>query len=157
MFPFAPWPQTPRLSSSSSKSIASAISVAPRVRQITVESQIPAQGILSRLSDSGTCFFPFSQTLDRKRVVRILRDVFMHIDNDERQDHLLEINLVHRTQTFDEMCRRINVCAPADMRKQLGEKTRAQSVRSFVISVTHFARLVRKAWSAGGCRAQIRA
>ena len=33
MFPFAPWPQTTRLSSSSSKSIASAISVAPRVRQ----------------------------------------------------------------------------------------------------------------------------
>ena len=53
MFPFAPWPQTTRLSSSSSKSIASAISVAPRVRQITAESQIPAQGILSRLSDSG--------------------------------------------------------------------------------------------------------
>jgi len=57
-------------------------------------------------------FSHFLQTLDQKPVVRILRGVFMHIDNDERQDHLLEINLIHRTQTFDEMCRRIDMGAP---------------------------------------------
>ena len=74
----------------------------------------------------------------------------MHINNDKRQDHFFGIDLIDGAQPFDEMSRRIDVRPPlADMRKQLGEKTRTYSVRSFVIPVNRFPCFVRKAWPAG--------
>ena len=86
-------------------------------------------------------FFPFLQTLDREHVVGILRSLFMY-----------------GAQTFDEMRGRIDMITPlADMREQLGKKTRAHCVRPFVIPIKRLMHLVWKAGASAGYRVQTHA
>src|SRR6266705_3393053 len=69
----------------------------------------------------------------------------MYIDQHERQDHFLWINLINGTQTFNEMRRWIDVRAPLpDVREQFGKKSRAYRVRSLLVPVNRPARLIRK-------------
>ena len=88
--------------------------------------------------------FPFRYALQWQRVISILRALRVHIDNDQRQNHFFQVDLVNRPKSLDEMRRRINVRSPlADMREQFREKTGPHCVGALVIPVN---RLVRFLW-----------
>ena len=90
-------------------------------------------------------FFPLFHTVDRQRVIRILRGLIVNIDYHQGQKQFPGIDLVHCAQTFDEMRWWIDVHPPlADMRENFGEKTGAHCVWPFIVPINSLARFLRK-------------
>ena len=55
---------------------------------------------------------PGGDVAQREHVIRILRDLVVHIDDDQRHQHVLEVDLIDAVQTGVEMSRWIDVSAP---------------------------------------------
>ena len=88
--------------------------------------------------------FPFLYSFQRKSVIGILRHLRVDVDDDERQNHFLQADLIYRPQTTREMCRRIDMCAPLPhVRKVFNEES--VPIKSFPFLVRQF-RPVRNSW-----------
>jgi hypothetical protein len=53
--------------------------------------------------------FPFFYALQWQRVICFVRALRVHSDNDQRQNHFFQVDLVGRPKSLDEMRRGINV------------------------------------------------
>jgi hypothetical protein len=66
----------------------------------------------------------------------------MNIDNGERENQFLEIDLIHRPQPLDEMRRRIDMRAPlSNVRENLRKEAGAHHVEAFLVPInglSHF-------------------
>src|SRR4051812_5250399 len=88
---------------------------------------------------------PFFHPLQRKRVIGILCRLRMNVDDDERQNHFLERDLVDRAQATNEMRGWIDVRAPLpDVSVNLGEKSFPDRAFSFLVPVGGFAFFIGK-------------
>src|SRR4029077_9731486 len=80
----------------------------------------------------------------------------MHIDNHQRQEHFLRVDLIDGAQAFNEMCWRVYVRAPLpDVREEFREKTGAHRVGTLVVPVNCPARFIRKTWPARNSRREL--
>src|SRR5437667_12654651 len=69
----------------------------------------------------------------------------MNIDDGKRENHLLEIDLIHGAQPLNEMGRRIDVRSPlSDMCENLRKESSAHCVGALLIPINCFPRFIRK-------------
>src|SRR6266571_4181724 len=77
----------------------------------------------------------------------------MDVDENQQQDHFLEVNLINGAQAFDEVSRWIDVRAPlTNVGKELREKSGAHCIWAVIVPVNRFARLIRKSRPTGDTR-----
>ena len=55
---------------------------------------------------------PCRDVIDGEHVIGILGGLLVHVDHDQRHEHVLRIDLVGREQSFVKVRGRIDVCAP---------------------------------------------
>ena len=80
----------------------------------------------------------------------------MYINNDQRQEHFLRVDLIYGAEAFNEVCWRIYMRAPlTDVREEFREKTGAHGVGTFVVPVNCLARFIRKTRPARNSRPKL--
>src|SRR5438552_8808136 len=69
----------------------------------------------------------------------------MNIDNGERENQFLEIDLIHRPQPLDEMRRRIDMRAPlSNVRENLRKEAGAHRVGAFLVPINRLSHFIWK-------------
>src|ERR1035441_4354099 len=71
------------------------------------------------LRNAAVLCLPIAHVLKGKRVVRILRNLGMHIDHHQQQQHLLWVDLIDRAQPLVKVRRRIDVGTPLPHMREL--------------------------------------
>src|SRR5437868_14273919 len=67
----------------------------------------------------------------------------MNIDNGERENKFLEIDLIHRPQPLDERRRRIEMRAPlSDVRENLRKEAGTHSVGAFLVPINRLSHFI---------------
>src|SRR5438445_13439880 len=69
----------------------------------------------------------------------------MNIDNGERENQFLEIDLIHGPQPLDEMRRRIDMRAPlSNVRENLRKEAGAHHVEAFLVPINYLSHFIWK-------------
>src|SRR6267378_5513569 len=89
--------------------------------------------------------FPFFHALKRERVIWVSPTFFVNISAHQRQDHLLQLDLIDCAQSFDEMGGWIDVRSPlSDVGENLRKKSFSGGAGLLVVPINGLALFVRK-------------